>query len=174
MNRMFLTLATLAATFTLSQAAQAEKPSGKQSVIFGQTPKAQGFTRNGEQGIGLFGPAGGTRTQRSSAQLRTAQRIMAQRFAAQQYGTQQYSAQQYGTQSFGVPAYQGASAYSSTYRPQLQYNLQVPYPSQQYGYSYSYSEDGDLSVRRVIMGNPANSFVPAAAFGFGPGAIFGW
>ena len=25
-----------------------------------------------------------------------------------------------------------------------------------------------------VYGNPANSFAPAGAFGFGPGAIFGW
>jgi hypothetical protein len=35
------------------------------------------------------------------------------------------------------------------------------------GLNYGYN-------RPVVYGNPANSFAPAGAFGFGPGAIFGW
>ena len=163
MTRMFLTLAAVAAFFTWSHAAEAQKPSGRSSGIFGKGEPVQGFTRNGEQGIGLFGPAGGARAQHSSTQ----------RNRAQQYGARHYVAQQ-----FGGPNFPGTSAFSVGYRPQLQtnlqYQLQVPYPSQQNGVSYSYSEDGELQVRPVIMGNPANSLVPAGAFGFGPGAIYGW
>jgi len=68
-----------------------------------------------------------------------------------------------------------APANSSAYVPRLQTNLQFPHlqvPYRTQGYVDIEYDDG--TTGSVLMGNPANSFVPAGAFGFGPGAIYGW
>jgi len=56
-------------------------------------------------------------------------------------------------------------------------NSPLGYSGYGYGYDYGngfgYGGYGGL-YRAPVYGNPANSFAPAGAFGFGPGALFGW
>jgi hypothetical protein len=60
----------------------------------------------------------------------------------------------YGNYGYGNYGYGGYGGYNQYYRNSI------------FGDRYYYSGP--------VYGNPYNSFVPASAFGFGPGAIFGW
>jgi hypothetical protein len=77
------------------------------------------------------------------------------------------------------PFYGGAHHVYSSQSFQRGYTVYPPYTGS-YGVFSTYGGTGYGTGlyggydRPVVYGNPAHSFVPAAAFGFGPGAIYGW
>jgi hypothetical protein len=171
MTRFLLTLTALATTLTWAHSAWAEKPAARQPIAFGPNgasgEKIQGFTRKGQEGIGLFGPAGRVSPRAPQVQQPPVQsaRSTLQRSAHRQANSQFFYAQQFGAAGAYIPP-----VYTSPFISRPQPRLQVPYPSQ--GFVDVVYDDG--TTGRVLMGNPANSFAPAGAFGFGPGAIYGW
>jgi hypothetical protein len=184
MTRFLLTLTALAATLLSVESTWAEKPAPRQPIAYGPNgasgDKLPGFIQKGKEGLGLFGPAGRVVTPlptvtpakarrppayQAPTQRATIRRSSFQRSVIPQPNFHLPAAQQFGAAGAFIPP-----VYSSPWAARPQARLQVPYPSQ--GFVDVEYDDG--STGRVLMGNPANSFAPAGAFGFGPGAIYGW
>jgi hypothetical protein len=155
MTLLLPAMTLLATTFMFTGSAPAANPVIANALKVGVAPKGQGFTRKGMQGVGLYGTAG----------RRQAQQFAPPTMPTTYYGASQYRPQlQYGLQYGGL---QYGLQYGLRYP--MQYGLQVRHPLTIEGEIET--ENGTIGG---VMGNPANSFAPAGAYGFGPGAIFGW
>jgi hypothetical protein len=155
MTRIVAAMTLLVTSLSFSGAALAAKPVKRPAAHAANGGLVPGFAGNGAQGVGQFGAAG---------------RVHGQQFAPQTMPTTFNGAPRYRPQLRYGPQY--GLQYGLQHGPQygLQYGLQYP---MQYGLQVRFPStvDGEIETENGMMsgrmGNPANAFAPAGAYGFG-------
>ena len=160
MTRIVAAMTLLVTSLSFSGTSLAAKPVKRPAAHGANGGLVPGFAGNEAQGVGPFGAASRV--------------LHGQQFAPQTMPTTFNGAPRYRPQLQYGPQY--GLQYGLQYGPQyglqrgLQYGLQFP---MQYGLQVRFPStvDGEIETENGMMsgrmGNPANSFAPAGAYGFG-------